>query len=61
MESLTLRYLGNNYVSGSCTGKQEIEGFDKVYSTQSAKDRLKEKQEKKYEIRGTVQKRSNLS
>jgi hypothetical protein len=34
-------YNGNEYASGSCMGKQEIEGLKKVFSLQSTKDSLK--------------------
>jgi hypothetical protein len=36
-----VRFGGNKYASGSCIGKQEIEGFKKVFLLQSAKDYLK--------------------
>jgi hypothetical protein len=42
MEALTVRFPGNEYASGSRIGKQEIEGFNRVFSLQSAKDSLKE-------------------
>jgi hypothetical protein len=42
MEDLTVGFRGNEYTRGSCIGKQEIEGFSRVFSLQSAKDYLKE-------------------
>jgi hypothetical protein len=41
MKALTLGSRGNEYASGRCIGKQEIEGFDKVFSIQSAKGSVK--------------------
>jgi hypothetical protein len=38
MEALTVRFRSNEYASSSCIGKQEIEGFKKVFPLQSAKD-----------------------
>jgi hypothetical protein len=37
-EALTVRLRGNEYVSGGCIGKQEIEWFKKVFSLPSAED-----------------------
>jgi hypothetical protein len=41
MEALRVGFPRNEYASGSCIGKQEIEGFNKVFSLHSAKDKLK--------------------
>jgi hypothetical protein len=40
-EALTVRFRGNEYASGSCIGKQEIEVFNRVFSLQWAQDSLK--------------------
>jgi hypothetical protein len=69
MEALTVGFRSNEYASGSCIRKQEIEGFNKVFSLHRQRtvkrtdtDGLtKEKQEEKYEVRGTVQSSSNQS
>jgi hypothetical protein len=37
MEALTVGFCGNEYASGSCIGKQEIEGFNRVFFLQLAK------------------------
>jgi hypothetical protein len=44
MKALTVKFRGNEYASDRCIGKQEIEGFDKVFSTRIVKDCLKEMQ-----------------
>jgi hypothetical protein len=41
MEALIVGFRGNEYASGSCIGKQEIEGFNRLFSLQSAKDSVK--------------------
>jgi hypothetical protein len=37
-EAVTVGFRGNEYASSSCIGKREIEGFNRVFSLQSAKD-----------------------
>jgi hypothetical protein len=41
MEALTVGFCSNEYASGSCIGKQEIEPFNRLFSLQSAQDYLK--------------------
>jgi hypothetical protein len=40
-EALTVRIRGSEYVSSRCIAKQEVEGFNRVFCLQSAKDLLK--------------------
>jgi hypothetical protein len=41
MEALTVGFRSNKYASSSCIRKQEMEGFNRVFSLQSVKDYLK--------------------
>jgi hypothetical protein len=41
MEALRVGFHGNEYASGSYIGKQETEGFNRVFFLQLAKDYLK--------------------
>jgi hypothetical protein len=41
MKILTVEFCDNGYTSGCCIEIEETEGFQKVFSTQSAKDSLK--------------------